>query len=199
VSRATRRNPDANFRALKLMVQAEAARKAFYGRRAGAVYQSSEELLLEAGRRWSWQPLARDLSPLTRWGFPAACYANSLLAAILHSDLRYVEGFAYAGAFPIHHAWNVDSRGVVQDFTWREDQLHPREGRAYLGVVVSIERAMHAIWDLSSTVLEDPPHYASLMERWVVDHHPPRPKVEAITELLDAAMAEIRLEAEHGL
>lgn len=184
MSKRTRRNPDANFRALKLMLEAEARRKAGFGLRPGAAYFSSEQVLLEVGRRWRWRPLARDLSRATRWGLERACFSNALLAAMLHPDLRYVEGFAYAGAFPIHHAWNVDPAGVVVDFTWREDQLDPRQGRAYLGVVVPVERAMHAVWDLGAAVFEDPPDYDSLRAPWVVDDHPARLPDERVIEFL---------------
>lgn len=186
MSGRTRRNPDANFRALRLMVEAEARRKA--SPRPGAVYSSPEELVLEAGRRWTFRPLSRDLSPgVTRWGIPRGCFSNAMLGAMLHRDLRYVEGFAYAGQVPVHHAWNVDPRNVVLDFTWREDQLHPRQGRAYLGVVVSIEAAWEAVWHRERTVLDCPPNYPELMTPWTVDNHPARPTDEHIVAMLDGA------------
>lgn len=192
MSKRTRRNPDANYRALKLMVEAEARRKAGFALRPGAVYHSAEEVLLRHGRRWRWHRLSRDLSPATRWGLPRACFSNALLAAMFHADLRYVEGFAYAGAFPIHHAWNVDSVGVVQDFTWREDEIRPSLGRAYLGVVVPIERAMTAVWDAERNVFDDPPTYASLKMPWVVDDHPARPTDERILEFMSEVGAHSR-------
>lgn len=192
MSARSRRNPDANFRALKLMVQAEERRKASSSLRPGAVYRSPEELLLELGRRWTWRPLSRDWSPMSRWGLERACFANSVLGAILHRDLRYVEGFAYAGTIPIHHAWCVDQNDVVVDFTWQERELLPRLGRAYLGVVVPIERAIDCVWGLGASVFDDPPEYRSIMEPWVVNDHPPLPSDEAITEFITDAGGEGR-------
>lgn len=183
MSRRTRRNPDANFRALKLMIEAEARRqRESFDSRPGFVYASAEELVLEHGRRWPWRPLSRDLSPgATRWGAERKCFANSLLAACFHPDLRYVEGFAYCGHLPVHHAWNVDPSGVVLDFTWNEDELLPSLGRAYMGVVVALDRAWTALWDDEGAVLDGwKRDWPTLREPWGVNDHPPRPTREQI-------------------
>lgn len=198
MSGRTRRNPDANFRALKLMLEAEAQRMAERPR-ASYVYSSAQELVLEHGRRWRWRRLSRDLSPATRWGIPRGCFSNSLLAAQFHPDLRYVEGYAYAGQFPIHHAWNVDPDGVVLDFTWQESEFNPARGRAYMGVVVPIEHAWEQLWDFERSVLDCPPDWPTFRAPWVVDDHPPRPSVERVVEMLGdvssefAEMAKARL------
>lgn len=183
-------NPDPEHRTLKLLLRADARRQEDHAMRPGAVYRSAEELILDAGRRWPWRPLSRDWSPLSRWGAPRTCFANSLIACMAHRDLRYVEGFAYAGHSPIHHAWNVDERGVVLDFTWRELALAPI-GRAYHGVVVPIERAFEAVWTHGESVLHDAPEFRSLMEPWPRYDTPPRPDDAAIAAMLKDQTDEI--------
>lgn len=184
-------NPDPEHRALKLLLAADVHRQADKAQRPGAVYRSAEELVLDAGRRWPWRPLSRDWSPASRWGAPSLCFANTLIACMVHRDLRYVEGFAYIGQSPIHHAWNVDERGVVHDFTWREMALLPVPGRAYHGVVVPIERAFDAVWTQGETVLIDPPQFHALMESWPRDDHPPRPTDAAIAAMLKSQIREL--------
>lgn len=166
------------------MLEAEVARKR---PSPGAVYNGPEQLVLEAGRRWRWRRLSRDFSPgVTRWGIPRGCFSNSMIAAIQHPDLRYVEGFAYAGHFPIHHAWNVDADDTVIDFTWREDrELAPRRGRAYHGVVVPIERAWESTWHQSGSVLDLAPDFPELFVTWPRNDHPDRPSLDRLAELVE--------------
>jgi len=181
VSQRTRRNPDANFRALRLMMEAVARKRAADFPAKSGYYASIEELVLDLGRRWRWQPLRREFSPHSRWGAPKACFSNALIAGLLNPDLRYVEGFAYAGLIPIHHAWNVDAKGVVVDFTWPEDELSPRKGRAYMGVVAPLEAAWKAAWEQETTVL-DPPR-----RPWPTQDRPVRPEPDRILEMLGVA------------
>lgn len=49
------------------------------------------------------------------------CFANATLLVIMHDDLDYVEGIAYAadlGPLGFMHAWAVTKEGVVIDNTW---------------------------------------------------------------------------------
>lgn len=204
MSGRVRRHPDPSLRELRLLLEADVQRQQDRAIRPGAVYRSAEELILDAGVRWPWRSLDREWSPgVTKWGLERACFANAIIACLNHRDLRYVEGFAYSGLTAIHHAWNVDERGRVVDFTWKEHPLL-RTGRAYLGVVVPIERAFDATWAQGETVLRDPPRFAVLMEQWPRDDNPPRPSDERIVEMLqthagtryDALIEKFGLESE---
>lgn len=51
---------------------------------------------------------------------PKQCYSNCFLAVYGRADLAqavYVEGFAYAGFFPVEHAW-IELEGRIIDPTW---------------------------------------------------------------------------------
>lgn len=53
-----------------------------------------------------------------RWGVPKHCFMNAAKLALSDLGLTYCEGYAM-GIIPLHHAWVVDSCGVVIDHTWR--------------------------------------------------------------------------------
>lgn len=70
---------------------------------------------LKVGRAWPTQALPPEVSP----GPKRQCYENAGLLVLARPDLTYVEGYAYPnGLIPVHHAWCVDSKGVVVDPTY---------------------------------------------------------------------------------
>ena len=75
-------------------------------------------------------PTEREYSATT----PKQCFLNATHAALEHRDLTYVEGFAYNGILPIHHAWLVDEDGVVHDPTWASMQGREGEEDIYIGI-----------------------------------------------------------------
>ena len=75
-------------------------------------------------------PTEREYSATT----PKQCFMNATHAALEHRDLTYVEGFAYNGLLPIHHAWLVDDNGVVHDPTWASMQEREGQEDIYIGI-----------------------------------------------------------------
>lgn len=48
-----------------------------------------------------------------------ACFNNAFSASAQHPHLRYAEGYAFSGFFPVSHAWCVDvETGAIVDPTW---------------------------------------------------------------------------------
>lgn len=64
-----------------------------------------------------------------RRGRRKECFNNSLFKSFEHG-LIYVEGFALTSLMPIplHHAWCIDSKRNVFEFTWKQP------GLAYFGI-----------------------------------------------------------------
>jgi len=115
----------------------------------GYVYRNAADFLL---RHAVWYEPSRYPADVGQ-GMPKHCYGNAILLAATRS-WKYVEGYALApilqqGAFPVHHAWNVDQQGQLVDSTWRNN------GLAYYGVEFSVERAEEATWDGDGSVLDD--------------------------------------------
>ena len=75
-------------------------------------------------------PTEREYSATTA----KECFLNATHAALEHRDLTYVEGFAYNGILPIHHAWLVDEDGVVHDPTWASMQGREGDADIYIGI-----------------------------------------------------------------
>jgi hypothetical protein len=72
------------------------------------------------------------------------CYMNALHAALRYRDLTYVEGYAYDGTIPIHHAWLVRRDGRVLDPTWGY-----RPDAVYVGI------PFRTTWALDRVVAQD--------------------------------------------
>lgn len=55
-------------------------------------------------------------------GKPHMCYMNTLHAVLDDPTLTYVEGYVSVHGVPIHHAWAVDTNGVVRDYTLKDNK-----------------------------------------------------------------------------
>jgi hypothetical protein len=110
------------------------------------LYKGIEHFLLEHGRWYTPEPWTGKYM----LGAPKQCFGNALILGATAS-IRYVEGLATIPElpFPVHHAWNLDQRGVLVDNTWCNT------GVLYLGVEFSLGRADDAIWNGDSNVLDD--------------------------------------------
>jgi hypothetical protein len=101
-------------------------------------YDPNAAALLKAGRFWTPAKKPRDIA----YGEMKMCFQNSY-RGMMHDGLRYVEGIAFSGMIPVHHAWNVDEDDNVVDKTWRttgpKRHWHPLDKVAYFGVEISEE------------------------------------------------------------
>lgn len=66
------------------------------------------------------------------------CYMNAFNLAMQDSDMIYCEGMA-CGIIPVFHAWCVDIKGRVYDFTWKD-------GHEYLGIPFATYFVMKTIF-----------------------------------------------------
>lgn len=82
------------------------------------VWSSIEALLLSM----SGQPVvvaSLGLPDGMRRGELKACYRNALMSSMVGENLRYTEGYAWSGWFPVAHAWVTDiETGAIYDPTW---------------------------------------------------------------------------------
>jgi hypothetical protein len=63
-----------------------------------------------------------------------ACFDNTFqMVSRSRGKLRYVEGYAMCGFFPVHHAWAIDEDERVIDRTWSDP------GTGYYGIIVPID------------------------------------------------------------
>lgn len=82
------------------------------------VWSSTEELLLTMVGEPVMVP-SLSLPDGMRRGELKACFRNALMASVLGTNLRYTEGFAMSGFFPVAHAWVTDvETGAIYDPTW---------------------------------------------------------------------------------
>ena len=77
------------------------------------------------------------------------CFRNAYIM-LQKPELEYVEGIAYSGIMPVHHAWNVDKDGNVVDVTWRTRGKLSKfgEGREYFGIIIPrdvLDKALYAV------------------------------------------------------
>jgi len=94
-------------------------------------YGAAEAFVLDKGE---WHE-ARALPPRYRYMEERMCFRNSYRMALRHPGLTYVEGFAWSGLLPVHHAWCTDGEGRVVDVTWQHGQRPlPAEEWVYFGV-----------------------------------------------------------------
>ena len=117
------------------------------------VYRGNEDFVLRHGEEYAPRALPEEYD----YGAPKMCYGNAIWMAEAFG-LSYVEGFAWTGYFPIHHAWNADADGNLIDVTWRAEEgglRIPMPNSAYLGVRFSVDRADDATWNGDGTVLDD--------------------------------------------
>lgn len=154
----------------------------------GTPYSDPFDFVLRHGHEYRAVPLGRrELTQRFRYGQEKACFANSIMAGVLHDDLRYVEGFAFNGLLPIHHAWNVDRAGRAIDFTWREAKI-PIAVRAYVGVVFPLELAWDALWEGDAAVLDDwQRDWPILRREFEANEWPPLPGPELLARMRAAA------------
>jgi len=92
--------------------------------------------LLDKGRFWTPQPLPREYELAT----PKQCFKNAGQLSLVHTELRYCEGYALGFVIPVHHAWLVDESGMVIDPTWRikprgRKNVHDPADLGYFGIV----------------------------------------------------------------
>lgn len=99
------------------------------------IWNSTEELLLSMAGSPVVVPTL-TLPDGMRRGRLKECFTNALMASTIHPNLRYTEGFAYSGFFPVAHAWLTDiETGAIYDPTWINlDYTGPF---LYLGMVFS--------------------------------------------------------------
>lgn len=48
------------------------------------------------------------------------CFMNATNLYFERKDLTYCEGYGYSGLITTHHAWCIDSSGMVYDNTWED-------------------------------------------------------------------------------
>jgi hypothetical protein len=82
------------------------------------------------------------------------CFTNALMGAVWHDDLTYVEGYAWNGLLPVHHAWLVDKEGRVFDPTW-EALDHDLSDAVYLGVAFDTKYATRTVTEKGTDTLLD--------------------------------------------
>lgn len=96
---------------------------------AGWKHPSFERMVLDRGRGYARRATPEQMAEAgVEIGPQKMCFQNSAEAAMGNPDLTYVEGWALA-IIPIHHAWCVDSSGLVYDPTWPDGT-----GSDYLGI-----------------------------------------------------------------
>lgn len=96
-------------------------------------YPCVEAMLLDQGTRYTRVAPPDDVP---HRGPMRECFRNAVDLAAVDRGMTYVEGFARSGSlFPMHHAWCVDSAGVVHDPTWET-------GVEYLGIPFSTSEVM---------------------------------------------------------
>ena len=79
--------------------------------------RSLEWAILEHGQAYE---VDREASAEYGQGFLKDCFENAAKAALWHDELTYVEGFAYHGLLPVHHAWVITEEGKAVEVTWRD-------------------------------------------------------------------------------
>ena len=144
-------------------------------------YKGPADFILREGRLMMWRPGAADW---IRKGLPRHCFHNALMVGCVHR-LPIVEGFAWNDVtpIPIHHAWNLDSRGRVIDVTWDERV----QGRAYMGVPFAARRLHDCTWHGDASVLDDwMRHWPVLAEPWPGEDSPG----DDVDEVLRASLAD---------
>lgn len=118
----------------------------------GYAYAGWPEFVQRHGEEFECVPCPRHLYMRPRY-----CYGNAIMLGVM-AGLPYVEGMAcpHPDMPAVPHAWNLDEQGRVVDSTWAlgEDGA-PAEGRAYLGVRLSVRRADEATWEGDSCALDD--------------------------------------------
>lgn len=109
------------------------------GNRQQLAYNGLSEIVRAHGR--SFGPVGWGRAhPGLRRGDSHNCFPNSYRLATDHPDqLVYVEGLAYTGLVPVHHAWAVTHSGEVVDPTWDETEMDtlPVEQWEYVGIPFS--------------------------------------------------------------
>lgn len=143
-------------------------------RRRRCVYRGAADFILREGEAMQ----ARPLSMALQRGPVGLCFANAILTSA-RTGLPYVEGFVWhprivnsgrveltpAGEpVPIHHAWNLDRDGFVQDVTI-PDHIVPAAERQYRGVRFAARTAHKATWDLDASVLAAEKHGWPVLRR----------------------------------
>ena len=103
------------------------------------IYRNIPELILDAGRFMPSAPLPSAYSP----GELKACYYNSQVLALAHSELTYVEGYAMRDglSFALPHAWVMAEDGHAIDPTWVDNQ------GCYLGVALETDWLLELLSD----------------------------------------------------
>jgi hypothetical protein len=137
------------------LIQRAAVMKATYPGRDWA-FDSTEHLLLEEGREFR-----RILPTMVEMGNENECFANACrLVRSNPQRYAYCEGYAFAGAIPVHHAWAIDRHtGMVVDNTWPDRWAKERNiDWQYFGLPIQSEYMLKALLGGAGTVLDDFAH-----------------------------------------
>jgi hypothetical protein len=140
------------------------------------VYRGYQEFVLRHGRVFTLDRETRPARPAR--DFPATtpkeCFTNALQAAAINDDLTYVEGYAYNGLLPIHHAWVVDDAGNVYDPTWENIEDRDMSQDVYIGVpfetiyacITTIEKGSDTLldWQGGAITLDREPDDGAIRE-----------------------------------
>lgn len=106
--------------------------RSLQGERYKGEYKGYEDFVLRHGKLFKHGPSESAVEYEFHATTEKQCFRNALTAALNHPELTYVEGWAFTGVLPVHHAWLVDSEGRVHDPTWDGRDLSGE--RVYLGV-----------------------------------------------------------------
>ena len=106
------------------------------GPRAGYNYSSVHDFVLDRGREPNHTgPIdleqfnyLTDVAARTGLQFVAKqCFHNAALLAMLDTEsrIKYIEGFAYTGSMPVHHAWNELDGHLIDLTRWAHNWIQP--------------------------------------------------------------------------
>ncbi len=114
-------------------------------------YSGLADLVVREGEHFDALPLPDHMT--AEMGIPKMCYGNALDLAVRYG-YDYVEGYAWVGILPVHHAWAADSERMYE-VTWPD--VDP-EVHAYRGLRIP--------WSTAGEIVELMDYYG-LLDDWM--------------------------------